>query len=159
MIEKEFYCLIRDIVKTKEFRSMKCCKHHIKGSVYEHSIKVAYLCYKHHKKHGTSIDLGEFVRGALLHDFYLYDWHDMLPGHRLHIFTHPKYALLNAIKHYPELTGRQQDMIGRHMFPLTLLPPKTRVGWLVCYYDKIAALSDYFGKNKWKRGVKGATVV
>ena len=150
MVEKEFYHLIRDIVKTPEFRSMKRCKHHIKGSVYDHSIKVAYLCYRHHKKHGTRIELGEFVRGALLHDFYLYDWHDMLPGHRLHIFTHPKYALINAASYYPELTARQRDMIGRHMFPLTPMPPKTRAGWLICYYDKLAALGDYFEKNKWK---------
>ena len=156
MVEKEFYHLIRDIVKTKEFRSMKQCKHHIKGSVYDHSVKVAYLCYRHYKKHGTKDRLAEFVRGALLHDFYLYDWHDMLPGHRLHIFTHPKYALQNALRHYPDLTPHERDMIGRHMFPLTVLPPKTRAGWLICYYDKVAALGDYFGKNKWKGRAKAA---
>ena len=151
MIDREFYQLIRDVIKTEEFVGMKGCKHHVKGSVYDHSIKVAYLCYKHHKRHRMGIDLCEFVIGALLHDFYLYDWHDRLPAHRMHIFTHQKCSLENALRRYPDLTAAQQDMIGRHMFPLVPLPPKTKAGWLICYYDKLAALSDYFGENKWKK--------
>lgn len=150
MIEKEFYALIRDIVRSEAFRGMKRYQHHIKGSVYDHSIKVAYLCYKHHKRHAPKTPLYELVRGALLHDYYLYDWHDMLKGHRLHLFTHPKYALRNALQHYPDLSVRERDMIGRHMFPIVPLPPKTRAGWLICFYDKVAALGDYFGENRWK---------
>lgn len=150
MIEKEFIRMIRDIIRTKEFRGMKQYRHHVKGSVYDHSIKVAYLCYRHHKRFGTKTDLRELVRGALLHDFYLYDWHEMLPGRRLHLFTHPRCSLANALHHYPDLTRREQDMIRRHMFPVTLTPPRTGAGWLICFYDKVAACSDYFGKNKWK---------
>ncbi|MBQ7347729.1 MAG: HD domain-containing protein [Clostridia bacterium] len=129
---------------------MKGYKHHIKGSVYDHSLKVAYLCYRHHKRFGTGVDLREFVRGALLHDYYLYDWHDKDPAHKFHGFTHPKHALENAVKKYPDLTPAQRDMIRSHMFPLTPIPPKTRCGWLVCFYDKVAAIGDYCGKNKWK---------
>ena len=150
MIEKEFYALVRDIVRTEAFCGMKRYRHHVKRSVYEHSIRVAYLCYRHHKRHGTKIDLGEFVRGALLHDFYLYDWHDRARGHRMHLFTHPRDSLANAIALDPSLTKRQRDMIRHHMFPLTLVPPNTQAGWLVCFYDKVAAVGDYFGKNKWK---------
>ncbi|MBQ8342355.1 MAG: HD family phosphohydrolase [Clostridia bacterium] len=151
MIKMEFYRMVRDIVKTDEFLQMKHYKHHVKGSVYDHSVKVAYLCYLHHKRFGTKIDLAEFVRGALLHDYYLYDWHDMAPGRRLHLFTHPKAALKNATEHYPELTAVQRDMIRSHMFPITPHTlPKTKAGWLICFYDKVAAFSDYFGKNKWK---------
>ncbi len=152
MKNTEFYGLIRDIVSTKEFRGMKRYRHHIKGSVYDHSIKVAYFCYKHHQRFGTDIDLRELVRGALLHDFYLYDWHDWIPGHRLHLFTHPRLALRNALEKYPDLTERERDMIRNHMFPVTpWLLPRTRAGWLICLYDKVAALSDYFGENKWEK--------
>jgi uncharacterized protein len=45
----------------------------------------------------------------------------------------------------------EEDMILRHMFPLTPVPPRTKAGWLLCLYDKIAALSDYFGENRWKK--------
>lgn len=150
MIRKEFFVIIRDIVRSDEYCGMKNCKHHIKGSVYDHSVKVAYLCYQHHKRFGTKIGLEEFVRGALLHDYYLYDWHEKSPSHRFHGFTHPRCALNNALAKYPDLTETEQDMILRHMFPLTPIPPTTKAGWLLCFYDKVAAVSDYFGENKWK---------
>lgn len=130
---------------------MKKYRHYIKQNVYNHSIKVAILCYNHYKRHNTKkIILKELVRGALLHDYYLYDWHEKNSDHKFHGFTHPKKAYLNAIKKYPDLSKKEADMIRRHMFPLTIIPPKTKAGWLVCLYDKLAAISDYFGKNKLK---------
>lgn len=151
MIDKEFYRLIRDIIKTKEYQGMKKYKHHVRSSVFYHSLKVAYLCYKHHKRFKSKISLKELVRGALLHDYYLYDWHDRDKSHRFHGFTHPKRALKNALRAYPDLTKGEKDMIKYHMFPLTVAPPKTKMGWIICFYDKVAAISDYFGKNRWKK--------
>ena len=151
MIEREFVTIIRDIVKSEPFVGMKHYRHHVRSNIYRHSVRVAYLCYSHHKRFGTRTDLAELVRGALLHDYYLYDWHDRARGTRLHLFTHQRRALANAGAHYPELTERQRDMIGRHMFPVVPLPPRTRAGWIVCFYDKVAALQDYFGKNVWKQ--------
>ena len=72
----------------------------------------------------------------------------MEKGNRLHLFTHPRKALANALEKYPDLTPFQRDMIRHHMFPVTLCPPHTRAGWLVCFYDKVAAFGDYFGKKK-----------
>lgn len=150
MINKEFISYIRDITRSEEFRKMKNYKHHINGSVYDHSVKVAYLCYKHHKRFGLKMDIKEFVRGALLHDYYLYNLHDKSTSRRFHWFKHPGCALKNALKKYPALTDTQQDMIKHHMFPITPMPPSTKAGWILCFYDKVAAVSDCFGKNKWK---------
>ena len=33
---------------------------------------------------GISVDRASLLRGALLHDYFLYDWHDPDPSHRLH---------------------------------------------------------------------------
>lgn len=143
-------CLVRDIIRTEEFLQMKNWQHHIKGSVYDHSLKVAYLCYKHHKRFGMKVDIGEFVRGAILHDFYLYDLHNGGETHKYHWFKHPQDALKNALAKYPDLTKTQQDMILRHMFPLTVIPPKTSAAWLLCFYDKVAAVNDCLGKNRWE---------
>ena len=148
MVEREFYLLIRDIIKTKEFQEMKKYKHHIKSNLYIHSIRVAYFCFKYHKKHKLKVSINEFVRGALLHDFYLYNLHGGTEKHRFHWIKHPKIALENALKRYPDLTKTEQDMIKHHMFPLTIIPPKTKAGWVVCFYDKVAAFVDRFGKNK-----------
>ena len=126
---------------------MQQYKHHLNGNTYEHSIKVAYLCYWHYKRHKSKVDPKELIRGALLHDYFLYDRHDKSnPEHicgLIHGFTHSKRALENALKAYPDLTKTEQDMIKRHMFPLTPIPPKTKCGWLVCFYDKVAAIFDY----------------
>ena len=147
-VDLEFARLVRDIVRTEEFRRMKGHRHHVKGTVYDHSLKVAYLCYRHHKRFGMKCDLRELVRGALLHDYFLYDLHGGEGSHRLHWFKHPRHALHNAMKKYPTLTAMQQDMIKHHMFPLTIKPPATAGGWLVCFYDKVAAVSDRFGRDE-----------
>lgn len=148
---KEFARLIRDITHSEDYRVMKERRHHVKGSVYDHSVKVAYLCYRHYQRFGTKIALSEFIRGALLHDYYLYDRNDKTASPRFHGFVHPGYALGNAKQRYPDLTRIERDMILRHMFPLTPIPPRTKAGWLICFYDKVAAVSDYFGKDKWKK--------
>lgn len=144
MIDTEFISLIRDIAHSEEFRKMRGYRHHIKGTLYKHSLKVAYLCYVHHKKFRLKSDITDFVRGAILHDYYLYDLHGDGEVHKLHWFKHPKRALQNAIRRYPMLTKTQQDMIKNHMFPLTLVPPSTKEGWIVCFYDKVAAITDRF---------------
>lgn len=41
---------------------------------------------------GISVDRASLLRGALLHDYFLYDWHDPDPSHRLHGFRHPFFA-------------------------------------------------------------------
>ena len=147
VMEKEFMSYIRDIVSSKEFLATKNHRHHINGTVYSHSVKVAYLCYKYHKKHKLNMDIKDLVRGALLHDFYLYNLHGDGKKHRFHWFKHPSKALNNAIKKYPDLTEMQRDMIKHHMFPLTPIPPKTKAGWIICFYDKVAAVSDRFERK------------
>ena len=149
MLEKEFIALIREIARSEEFQNLKNYSHHIKGTVYSHSVKVAYLCYRHHKRFGMKTNLGEFVRGALLHDYYLYDAHNKRDPHKFHWVRHPRCALRNAIEKYPNLTDRQKDMIKHHMFPITLIPPTTAAGWIVCFYDKVAAVTDRFGAPHW----------
>ena len=149
---QEFYRLIKDIVTTKEFRDMRHYQHHIKGSVYDHSIKVAYLCYCHYKKYGLDMDLRRFVRAALLHDFYLYDWRESKKEHMNHSYIHPKIALENAKKEFGELNEIEEDIILSHMWPVTLFKfPKYKESYLVCFSDKICAMKEFFGNVRNKK--------
>lgn len=66
----------------------------------------------------------------------------------MHGVKHPRVALENANLHFSDLTKVEADIIKHHMFPLTLVPPRTRAGWLVCFYDKVATISDLFSKRK-----------
>ena len=61
-------------------------------SVYEHVRSVARASSaiaSALERAGVRVDRASLIRGALLHDYFLYDWHDADPSHRLHGFTHP----------------------------------------------------------------------
>ena len=80
------------------------------------------------------------LRGAFLHDFYLYDWHRCHTITRWHGFKHPLIARYNAdaVFHLNEV---EKNIIQSHMWPLTLpWVPRCREAVLVCIADKLAAL-------------------
>lgn len=91
-----------------------------------------------------SIDRQKLIYGALLHDYFLYDWHKR--GNRppfTHGFTHPRVALQNAQRDYM-LSYTEKDIIKHHMFPLMFIPPRTKEGWIVCIADKVSTLCEIF---------------
>lgn len=114
---------------------------HGSTTVYEHSVHVALASIFLAEWLHIRVDGPSLLRGALLHDYFLYDWHDPCPGHRLHGFTHPKTALQNASRDF-NLTEIEKNIIARHMFPLTLVPPTCREAWIVCLADKYCALQE-----------------
>ena len=113
-------------------------------SVYDHVMSVAEQSCRMADalaRWGVSVDRASLVRGALLHDYFLYDWHDPDPSHRLHGFRHPFTALANAEQDF-SLTPRERNVIVRHMFPLVPVPPACREAWIVCVADKVCALRE-----------------
>ncbi|MDY2777990.1 MAG: phosphohydrolase [Collinsella sp.] len=93
------------------------------------------------ERRGIAVDRDSLIRGALLHDYFLYDWHIPDPSHRLHGFTHPFDALARAEEDFV-LNERERDIILRHMFPLVPIPPRFRESWIVCMADKVCALRE-----------------
>ena len=107
-----------------------------------HSIAVAYFCYRIAKKLGfLDFRLNELVRGALLHDYFLYDWHDGDKSHRLHGFFHAARARKNAERDFA-LSPISKDIIEKHMFPLNLALPRYRESVIVTVADKICAVRE-----------------
>ena len=96
------------------------------------------------------------ARAGLLHDLFLYDWHQhaMLTGEHFHGFTHPKTALLNAQEHF-ELSPLEADIILKHMWPLTIIPPKSVEGFIVSFADKYCSIAEVFLRlsQRIRRGV------
>ncbi len=115
-----------------------------------HTIAVAYYSDRIAKKMHIRYRRRELLIGALLHDYFLYDWHDKAPERKIHGFTHPRCALINADRDF-ELTKTEKNIIVRHMFPLTLIPPKVREAWIVCAVDKICSVYEVFSKNPYTR--------
>ncbi|MCF0106146.1 MAG: HD domain-containing protein [Holdemanella sp.] len=126
---------------------MKESIQHGRTSVYEHSISVAYTCLKLVDEYNLKVDRRSLVRGALLHDYFLYDWHDHDKGHSLHGFTHPATALENANRDF-DLNDIEKDMIKKHMFPLTPKPPKYTEGYILCVADKICSSKETLNRKQ-----------
>ena len=111
-------------------------------TVYDHSLKVARCCLKLVDMFNINVDKSSLVRGALLHDYFLYDWHNKDDGsHRLHGFSHAKTALKNAEKEY-KLNRKERNMILSHMFPLNLVLPKYKESIVLTIADKLCATAE-----------------
>lgn len=153
---------IAHILETQgRFGLTRCFIQHGAMSVHAHVISVAHTSLamaERLERLGIRIDRASLIRGALLHDYFLYDWHDPDPSHRLHGFTHPFAALARAQEDFDDLTERERNIISRHMFPLVPIPPTCREAWLVCLADKVCALHETIAGRIPKRSTGGKEV-
>lgn len=120
-------------------------------TLLDHSLHVAKGAYLLAKNSPHKLDLTSLIRGAMLHDFYLYDWHLPHKGHRLHGFRHPKVALEEASKHFP-LNNLEKSIILEHMFPLTFWRfPSSKEVHFVLKSDRKSTLYEHkFKKHSLK---------
>ncbi|KIR02148.1 hypothetical protein P261_00962 [Lachnospiraceae bacterium TWA4] len=132
-----------DILSTENMQLEKQFMQHGNISVFMHSVLVACLALKIAHYLHLKVDEQSMVRGALLHDYFLYDWHIPDKSHNLHGFTHAGVALQNANRDF-DLNEIEQDVIKKHMFPLNITPPKYKESILVCIADKISAFLETF---------------
>lgn len=158
MYDNELKKYAEDILNSANFQRTKEHIQHGNMTVNEHCINVAKTSLMIKEKLHITCNQRDLVRGALLHDYFLYDWHkkDLKNPHKLHGFYHPGRALRNAKKEYI-LTKRQEDIIKKHMWPLTVVPPMCREAWIVTAADKYCSLMETFrlhkGKIKTRRGI------
>lgn len=97
------------------------------------------------------VDLKSLIRAALLHDYFLYDWHDWDNGeHQWHGFTHGHAALVNALKDF-KLNDIERNSIENHMFPMTPVPPRYIEGYLVTLADKCSAAAETFSFDRFNK--------
>lgn len=136
-----FNSVLEEIGHNSRFHECDNFIQHGKTTVKEHCIQVAQTAYHLSKKWKLKVDEKELIRGALLHDYFLYDWHEKKLKNQIHGFTHPRKALKEASKDF-SLSDKEKNMILHHMFPLTPCPPKYKEGWLLCLADKICATKE-----------------
>jgi uncharacterized protein len=132
-----------DILNHEKYISQKEFIQHGKVSVYDHTINVALFSIKLAKRLKLKVDYKSLVRGCLLHDYFLYDWHINDKSHRLHGFHHARVAMLNAKRDFG-LNKVEENMIYTHMFPLNLRIPKYKESVILCLSDKICAIKEMF---------------
>ncbi|HMB02048.1 MAG TPA: hypothetical protein VKS21_13770 [Spirochaetota bacterium] len=140
--EQEFLELTGDILGHPVFSKLKEYKHH-DLTIYTHARAVAFLAYKIAGR--LSLDYRSAARGALLHDFFFYNWRFKSlyrdGKKKFHAFEHPRIALHNAEKYF-KLNAVEKDIILHHMWPLTVRFPRYRETYLVSFVDKLISTRE-----------------
>lgn len=138
----------KDIFDSDKFKNSKQYIQHGKKSVFQHSVDVAKMSIKISRLLPFEFKEREIIRGALLHDYFLYDWHNRKvkirkPGDifKLHGFTHASTAMRNADRDF-HLSEIEKEIIRKHMWPLNASPPKNREAWVVTFADKICSIKE-----------------
>lgn len=137
-----FWNTLENLKQIPQIRQMDQYIQHGQVTCLCHCIAVAYLSYRICRALRMRVDYDSLIRGAMLHDFFLYDWHDPDPSHKWHGFRHPFTAYRNASGLF-RLTPIERDIICSHMWPLTLRHmPHHREAAVICLADKICSLRE-----------------
>lgn len=142
---EEFFSIINDLVQNAKVQEMKVYNQHAHTSCYKHCMQVAYYTYIVCKK--LNLDYISATRGAMLHDLFLYDWHNYIRKDKSwngqHAFIHPKIALKNATEIF-KLNNIEKDVIVNHMWPVTIKIPHYKETIVVTFADKYSACVETF---------------
>ena len=131
-----------NILNNSKFKILKAFIAHGKTSTFKHSINVVKCGLGIIDKFNLKVNRDEFIKSALLHDLYFYDWHKTPKGKGLHGFTHAKDAAENAKKIF-NINDNEYSNILSHMWPLNITKiPKTKEGVIICIADKICSIKE-----------------
>ena len=131
-----------EILLSEGMQRMRTFQQHGTTTVFAHCVHVACMSLLIAERLHVQVDERAMVRGALLHDYFLYDWHISRKDHRWNGFRHAGTALRNATRDF-ELTDVEQDVIKKHMFPLNPALPSYRETAIVSLADKICAVREF----------------
>ena len=153
-----------------EVERMKKYKQHRNANTYAHCRHVTLKSIRFIQRTGIRADMEAVVRGAMckklkldyvsaargamLHDFYLYEATnaDITPWR--HGWTHPETALGNAEKIF-SLSPKEKNIIYSHMWPIRITHiPKCREAVIVNVADKVCAVQEmlFWRRKAVKRG-------
>lgn len=132
--------LVASMAEAARVPTMRACVQHGQVSTWEHCVRVATCAVSLGEALHLRFSEHELVRAALLHDYFLYDWHE--PGHTKHATMHPVFALENAREDF-DLTPLEENAIAAHMWPLPPgRVPASAAAWLICAADKWCSLGE-----------------
>jgi len=135
-LDPDYLALVGDLLADEKVQSMGAIRHH-DDSLLRHSLTVSLASY--YVARGLGYDAASAARGALLHDFFLYDWRTARgTGHRA---RHPRIALENAVARF-NLNALEKDIILTHMWPAARPFYSYKESFLVSAIDKIVSTKE-----------------
>ncbi|MDD3339273.1 MAG: phosphohydrolase [Lachnospiraceae bacterium] len=140
--DREFYECIKDMLQHPYVQRMKNYIHHSSTDCYRHCVHVAYYNYRICRF--FHLDARAAARAGMVHDLFLYDWrlHQAKTGDKFHAMTHPGTAIYNAKKYF-DITPEEEDIMKKHMWPMTVIPPTTAEGVIMTFTDKFCGFCEF----------------
>jgi len=152
---EQVYYHAGDVISSDRLKQEDGYRQHGSVTCYEHSVAVTLMSVRLARSLRLDVDMESMIKGALRHDYFLYDWrNDESITRRHHGFHHANRALENASRDF-SLSTVACDVIQKHMFPLNIRLPKYKESYVVSVADKVVATKEVcrFVKNKMKSGV------
>lgn len=141
-IEQRFEELISVYRESPIINQMNEYIQHGNTTTLEHCENVAWISFLINRKLHLNADEKQLIEAAILHDLYLYDWHDKDPARKLHGFNHAELACRNAVKYF-DIPEPEQKAIKSHMWPLNITKiPSNKAAIIICIADKYCAIAE-----------------
>lgn len=134
----DYYAVVADILENNSVQQLKNYRHHISTNRFQHCLNVSYynylICRFFH------LDAESAARAGMLHDLYYYDTKEYRHGNNKlsHSKNHPDVAAYNAGELF-SLNPTEEDIITKHMWPLTKGRPQSKEGYVIVFVDKYCA--------------------
>ena len=130
------------ILANEKLKCLDSYRQHYKCTRLKHSIDVSYYSFYIAKL--FRLNYISTAKAGLLHDLYFHEKTGAgLRKNIKMIRQHPKDALKNALE-ICDLNELERDSIIRHMWLITLRPPKYKEGYIVSFVDKYCAAKEFF---------------
>lgn len=144
-IDVQFEAYATKWLARPEVQLMDSFVQHGTTSTLDHTKGVAHASLAFARALHLNVCEADLVAGALLHDFYLYDWHDRATSKPKHATQHPVYAAENA-RELLGVNAHVASIIETHMWPLPpSRVPKSTEAWIVTLADKYCSLKETIG--------------
>ena len=146
-LEKIYQTFLHD----EKVMQMKDIPMHRGSNCYEHCFMVARRAIRRSQKfYNRKVELEVVLIGAILHDYYLYDWRKDRSKLKHHGREHPFIASENASRDF-NISPAVKKVIETHMWPMRIKAfPKSKEARIVTWSDKFVALRQALTSKKHK---------
>ena len=155
--KKRLEDIYQSFLNDEKIKRMQEIPMHFGSNCYVHSFKVAKLSIKKALKK-KSANLENILVGAILHDYYLYDWRKDKEKKKNH-GKHPFVAVENATRDF-HINEEVKRIIACHMYPMNKeYKPTTIEEKIVAKCDTKVATIEFLSSSKHKRRVYQKTLI
>lgn len=146
--KNEFLDILKEFSSNRDILLLFKIKQHRTTNRLLHCLHVSYSCFLTCKRHNMDYKSG--ARAGLLHDFCLEDWRHNKIFKLRHFwgFCHPGLALKESEKRF-KVNDLEKEMILKHMFPLTIVPPFHREGYIIMFWDRYWCIRELITKQEY----------